>query len=157
MKPLACLDNHVSLIPYAWIDGCIAKIEKQIQDDNDNCHHENHRLDYGKIAPLDGIKVQFIGATWKGGEVVKGDAPAGESCLKIVDENTEGNVTCATDYTIPVERGAAYRLSWRVKTAKAGQEYLVTLNTHDRDGNWIPHHNIDLLRRGSGQYRRGCD
>ena len=108
-----------------------------------------HRMAPYDFAPLDPIKVKFGGFHWQGGDVVS-DAPAGgKGCLKVVDDSDSQSVSCAQAERMRIERGRAYEFSWRARTEKDGQKYLVTLQTYDKDGRWIPYHNIDLLRKGS--------
>ena len=114
-----------------------------------------HRIAPYDFAPFDPIHAEFEGAVWEGaGQVVQEFSPQGTSCLKLDDQDPARNVSCSTTYPIPVEPGAAYQVSWWAKTGEPGHRYLVTLTTYDRDGRWIPNHNIDLVREGTTRWRK---
>ncbi len=113
-----------------------------------------HRLTPYNFAPYDPIGVKFDCTIWEGGQIVSDDpAAGGQSCLKLIDEDPSRNVDCSTSYLIPVEKDAEYRLAWKARTEKAGQEYLVTLSTCDAEGRWISGHNLDLAYAGNGQWQ----
>jgi hypothetical protein len=119
-----------------------------------------------RIAPYDPMQGAAIqvdwglgGATnWSGGVQV-GSTPdgfqpfAGESSFKVEDAKT--NLSIAADFTknIPVVVGQKYAFKFAVKTALAGQEFVVTLNTYDAGGKWISGNNLDWRQTGSGEWQ----
>jgi len=113
-----------------------------------------HRMAPYDFAPRDPIRVSFEGLHWQGGEIVSRSAASGEKCLKIEDRSETMSASCSQMERMTIGPGRAYVLSWAARTQKEGQKYLVTLQTYNKDGRWIPYHNIDLLRVGSRSWRR---
>ena len=111
-----------------------------------------HRISPYAFAPFDPIQGQFAGAVWQGGRVVQETPPEGKYCLELEDDNPKANVACTAAYSIPVEPGASYLLSWWARTATPGQPYMVTLTTEDRDGRWISGHNLDIRCQGKDKW-----
>jgi hypothetical protein len=119
-----------------------------------------------RIAPYDpmqgaGIRVDWgLGgaSAWSGGTTVgstpDGFAPfAGKSSLKVEDAKTDSSVAADFTKNIPLVVGEKYVFKYAVKTALTNQEYLVTLNTYDANGNWISGNNLDWRQTGSGSWQ----
>jgi hypothetical protein len=118
-------------------------------------YHRNfaeHRIAPYDPAPLDPIRVSFTTGPWEGGRIVEGGAGKSKRCLEIVDDNTRSSVTTHNTVRIPVDITKQHVLSFTVKTEKAGQPYLVTLQQYDAEDRWLPGNNIDIARRGSGKW-----
>ncbi|MCX7044218.1 MAG: DUF4091 domain-containing protein [Candidatus Sumerlaeota bacterium] len=113
-----------------------------------------HRMAPYDFAPFDPIKSEYAGAAWEGGAIVEEQAPEGKRYLKIVDDNPKAQPGAVSKQFISIEPGAEYIVSWRVKTGKAGQKYLVALNLYDRDRRWISGHNAHFEREGKGEWER---
>ncbi|MCE5238107.1 DUF4091 domain-containing protein [bacterium] len=110
-----------------------------------------------RIAPYSfggNIKVEVQGANWSGGTVVADQAAEGSHSLVVVDDSPKANVAAAPTKMLPVEKGAAYRFSWAVKTDKPGQNYHLTLGCHNASGTWFSGRNIDLIFPGTGEWQR---
>ena len=113
-----------------------------------------HRMAPYDFAPFDPIRTEFEGVTWQAGQIVQEAAAEGKHCLKVVDDSPVRNLSASTAYQVPIEPGAVYRVSWRVRTEKPGQKLMVWFGTYDRDGRWIPHHNIIMRHEGTGGWDR---
>lgn len=100
------------------------------------------------------FRVEISGYEWSGGQYDSSTAHSGRQSLKVVDDNPRGNPSAAMKETVPVDPAKRYVLRWWAKTAADGQEFMVTLGQHDADGRWIPYHNIDIVRKGSTQWRQ---
>jgi hypothetical protein len=112
-----------------------------------------HRMAPYNFAPYDPIGVSWSGLNWEGGQIVEGNAASGAKCLMVEDNSTRSAISSAFTRFIPVEKGKAVRLQFKARTQKAGQAYLVTLNTYDKNRKWISGHNIDLPQTGDGQWQ----
>jgi hypothetical protein len=112
-----------------------------------------------RIAPYDPMALWPIGLELEGAEwsVVERDPenPAsGTVSAKIVDDSEDVVVDATTLGAYPVDRDEPLLLEWSVRTAEDGQQYQITIGSVDPSGSWIPHHNIDILREGSTEWRR---
>lgn len=101
------------------------------------------------LAPID-VSVQ--GAAWLGGQRDASEHFHGSFSLKITDDRPDAVVQAQTAGLIPVVPGAAYLLRWAVKTQTPGQAYQVSVDCYDARGEWIPYHNIDIVRTGTGHW-----
>lgn len=119
-----------------------------------------------RIAPYDpmqgaGIQVNWGlgGATdWHGGALAgsppEGFGPfGGANSLKIEDAKTDASVGANYDKSIPVVVGQKYTFKFAAKTALKNQEFQVTLNTYDANGQWISGNNLDWRQTGSGEWQ----
>ena len=111
-----------------------------------------------RISPYDPvfnapINVDF-GLRWQGGQVDTEKPFAGAHSLRVTDDNPKAVVEATYGPKIKVTPGQPYTLKFAVRTAQAGQQYQVTLTTHDANGNWISGHNFDITREGSGQWEQ---
>jgi len=97
------------------------------------------------------IRFNFGDADWIGGQWDSSTAFDGKQSLKL--DATTRVAVCPGQF-IPVEPLKSYKLSWAVKTEKAKQEYLVTLNCYDEKKKWLSDHNIDLLNTGSLEWEQ---
>ena len=111
-----------------------------------------HRIAPYSPAPLDPYKVAFSTGPWDGGSLDTKDPKEGKQCLRIDDNDPKSSVVAFHAKPIPVDPKQRYRLSWRAKTAKPKQQYLVTLQQYDAAGQWIPGNNMDFPREGTGQW-----
>ncbi|MGC8668565.1 MAG: glycoside hydrolase domain-containing protein [Chthonomonadales bacterium] len=111
-----------------------------------------HRLcPYNPMA-LAPINVSVTGASWIGGQRDPSEHFHGSYSMKIADDRTDAVVQAQTADLISVTPGADYLLQWAVKTQRPGQNYQISVDCYDAAGNWIPYHNIDVVRTGSGHW-----
>ena len=111
-----------------------------------------HRLcPYNPMA-LAPINVSVTGAAWLGGRRDAAEHYHGNYSLKVSDNSTDAVIQAQTADLIRVVPGADYVLQWAVKTQKPGQAYQISVGCYDAAGNWIPYHNIDIVRTGSGHW-----
>ncbi|NPV45691.1 MAG: DUF4091 domain-containing protein [Armatimonadetes bacterium] len=117
----------------------------------------DHRLSPYTFAPFDPFTVRLSGGAdaWQGGEFDTTDPAAGAQCLKITDDSETVAVTVNHTARVAVQPDVAYRLSWKVRTAYPGQEYLITLGQHGTDGAWMPGRNLDLAFAGDVTWQTG--
>jgi len=85
---------------------------------------------------------------------VADQAVAGAHSLMVADDSPTANIAAAPTKMLPIERGAAYRLSWAVKTDQPGQPYHLTLGCRDANGTWFSGRNIDIIADGTGAWQR---
>ena len=120
-------------------------------------YHQNfaaHRIAPYDPAPLDHIKVDFGTGPWDGGRFDTTDPKQGKRCLRVEDNDNKSCTSAHNKNAIAVDASNKYRFSWWVKTAKANQRYLVTLQQYDADDQWISGNNMDFLRTGTGKWQR---
>ncbi|MCD6351160.1 MAG: DUF4091 domain-containing protein [Armatimonadetes bacterium] len=100
-----------------------------------------------------GFKVNITGYDWGGGEYDRNNPHGGTQALKVVDETPTGNPSALMRTTVAVDPTKDYLLRFWARTATDGQEFMVTLGQHEASGRWISGHNIDIVRKGSKQWR----
>lgn len=103
------------------------------------------------LAPYE---IRLTGVDWIGGKRDVAVAASGRASLSVVDDSATQAVTAATAELIPVTPGTRTELSWAVRTAAPGQVYEVSVGCFDAGRQWIPFHNIDLQKPGSGAWQR---
>lgn len=111
-----------------------------------------------RIAPydpmaLDPYTLSLEGATWIGGTPDTQSVAEGAYSRKVVDDQATSVIDCHLANRIAITPGKRYLLTWKCRTAEAGQEYEVCVGSNDAAGDWIPYHNIDLRYRGTGQWQ----
>ncbi|NLH17546.1 MAG: hypothetical protein GX455_13305, partial [Phycisphaerae bacterium] len=112
-----------------------------------------HRIAPYHFAPYDPIGVKWVGLSWEGGRVVESNPASGSKCLMVEDNNTRAAINSSFTRLVPIEKGKMIHVQFKSRTQKAGQPYLVTLNTYDKNKQWISGHNIDLPQTGNGQWQ----
>jgi hypothetical protein len=113
-----------------------------------------HRLCTYNPMALAPYKVEVTGVYWTGGFRDKTRSATGEYSLRVEDNRTDQAVTASYTQLIPVTPGRRYHFSWACMTEKPGQPYEVTLGCYDAARAWIPYHNIDIRRTGSGEWQK---
>jgi len=111
-----------------------------------------HRVANFRIMQYYPPKVTFKGLNWSGGVRTEEESYAGKRSLLIVDDDEKRSVGARTLELIPVTRGKEYELRWFAKT-REGHQYLIAVNQYDATKQWISGHNIDIVRRGAGDWR----
>lgn len=112
-----------------------------------------HRIAPYNFAPYDPMGVKWVGMGWEGGRILDSGSASGVKCLMVEDNNAKGAVNSSFPRFVPIEKGKAIRLLFKSRTETAGQPYLVTLNTYDKNQEWISGHNIDLPQTGNGKWQ----
>lgn len=111
-----------------------------------------------RISPYDPvfnapIKVDF-GLRWQGGELDAKEPFVGAHSLRVTDDSPKAVLEADYGAKLAVTPDQPYTLKFAARTAQAGQKYQVTLTTYDANGNWLPGHNLDVTREGSGQWEQ---
>lgn len=115
-----------------------------------------HRIGPYDPMALDPMRVSVkTGLGWEGGVPDKQVKASGAQSLRVVDGSTGGDVSARGIEMTPVDPKAKYVVRWKVKTEKPGQECMVTICHYDRQRQFIPHHNIDIVVTGSGGWDAG--
>ncbi len=112
-----------------------------------------HHISPYDPAPLDRFKVTWPGAgDWHGGRRDRTTKHAGESSLLLVDDSTTAQTSATYGRTIQIpEQG--FRLRFWYKTKQPGQQFIVTLNHNDANGQWMSGRNNDMPVEGNGQWQ----
>lgn len=98
-------------------------------------------------------RIQILGRHWNGGARDSERPATGSASLKVVDADPARDVNAVTAEMIRIRPGARYRLSWRCRTERAGQPYLVTITHYDAGRGWMPMRNNDMARTGTGEWQ----
>ncbi|MBN1344798.1 MAG: DUF4091 domain-containing protein [Phycisphaerae bacterium] len=115
-----------------------------------------HRISPYDPMMLDPIRVEVVtGLNWDGGKRVSDEKASGSYALILVDDSTKGEVAAGSRELIGIDPKGSYILRWKAKTAKPGQQYMLTVYHHDKDRKWIPYHNLDIVLTGTGQWQDG--
>ncbi len=118
----------------------------------------DHHISPYNPAPLDPVRVTWPDIRpperkWQGGQEVTNEKHGGTRCLLIFDDRADLNVDASYGPQVPIPAGGL-RLSFWYRTAVPNQVFLVTLNHHDADGQWIWGGNNDIGVDGNGQWQQ---
>lgn len=111
-------------------------------------------------APLDPIRVKWPDIRppqscwdhWTGLRIVGNEVHAGRGALLVHDDKLNENVTTAYEPLIKIPaKGLRVKLWYR--TAVPGHRFIVTLNHHDTNKQWMPGRNNDITLRGDGLWQ----
>lgn len=113
-----------------------------------------HRITPADIAPLDafGVRLDGLQSDWKGGKRVSDPDASGKTALCICDKSETNNVaaTCTVSFPVPKK---GFTLSFKSRTLKDEDNFLVTFTTLDANGKWLSGRNRDILVQGSTRWR----
>ncbi len=113
-----------------------------------------HRISPYNPMSLDPMQLSFKNELpWVGGTRVRDVKASGEQSLKIVDDSPQQSVDAHTVALMPVDPQVGYVVTWKVKTDKPGQSYLVSVQNHDANKQWMSGRNMDLPATGSGTWQ----
>ncbi len=117
-----------------------------------------HHISPYDPAPLDPVRVTWPEVRpperkWQGGQEVTNEKHGGTRSLLIFDDRADLNVDATYGPLVPIPAGGL-RFSFWYRTAAPNQVFLVTLNHHDADGQWIWGGNNDIGVDGNGQWQQ---
>ncbi|NLZ06271.1 MAG: DUF4091 domain-containing protein [Phycisphaerae bacterium] len=118
----------------------------------------DHHISPYDPAPLDPVRVTWPDIRpperkWQGGQEVTNEKHGGTRCLLIFDDRADLNVDASYGPLVPIPAGGL-RFSFWYRTAVPNQVFMVTLNHHDADGQWIWGGNNDIGVDGNGQWQQ---
>ncbi|MBC7287089.1 MAG: DUF4091 domain-containing protein [Armatimonadetes bacterium] len=99
------------------------------------------------------FRVEIKGFDWNGGRLDATTAHGGRQSL-VVEDTGPGNPAASTAARLPIDRTKSYVLRFWAKTKTDGQEFMVTVGQFAAGGRWIPYHNIDLVFRGTTEWKQ---
>lgn len=111
-------------------------------------------------APLDPIRVSWpdvrpppsVWDDWTNLRLVTNEVHQGQGALLVHDDRTDQNVTVTFKPLVRIP-SAGLRLRFWYRTAIPGHRFLVTLNHHDADRQWMSGRNNDLGLVGDGRWQ----
>jgi hypothetical protein len=112
-----------------------------------------HRISTCDVLGDDAIAISFPNANWPLSSVTSDpENPAGGNrVLEVRDDRKDSSVGVQGSLAIPVLHGPSYALGWRARTDTT-RNYALAVNQYRSNGEWIPGHNIDTVRAGTGSW-----
>lgn len=110
-----------------------------------------------RIAPYNPMalapyKIELVGRKWVGGTRDASGGATGTASLRVADTEVSADVNATYAEIVPIRPGARYSLSWKCKTEKPGQAYLLTVGHYDANRQWMTGRNNDMPQSGSGAW-----
>jgi len=112
-----------------------------------------HRISPYDVLGDDAIGISFPNANWPLSSITSDpqNPAGGNRVLEVRDDRKDASVGIQGSLAIPVLRGTSYTLGWKART-DTKRSYAVAVNQYNVNGEWIPGHNIDTVRAGSGSW-----
>lgn len=111
-----------------------------------------------RIAPYNPMalapyRVEVGGLRWSGGTRDRVNPGSGLVSLRVEDASPVADAAATYTDPVPIEPGKRYRLSWKCRTGKPAQGYMITVSHLDGGRQWMYGRNNDIVRTGSGQWQ----
>lgn len=116
-----------------------------------------HHISPYNPAPLDPILddwplIKPVPRKWEGGRKVTNESRSGQGALLVWDDNKKSTIAAGYRSRITLPEGGV-RLRFGYRTMLPNHGFIVSLNHHDRDGEWMWGKNRDIPLTGDGTWQ----